>query len=292
MRFWLFISVLFIALNGVSTAQPTSFDAIFRVEEVTVLEGDEEFPLYAPANPYLTDDRIYVPDLQQNRIALFDHAGRRIAVVGRPGQGPGEFQMPYGMRPGQDGHIYVYERGNLRIQVFDAELNPIGILATPVQGDQMFPIAHDGAQHIIVTGLSTCGPARCLARVYDANGQRIRELAPLSGNPVMKTWQAAVRAEDLFIANIYEGVVRQYDLAGGLKSTFSLSSPSALYFRKEADSPQTRSEFREQLQATAQQPLSVIRGLFALPRGAGHGRSRRRPRPGRAVPGDAVRAVG
>lgn len=261
-RSWIFVVVVLLVGNVVSQAQPTAFEEVFAIEEPIALRGDATFPLYAPGNSYVTRDRIYVPDLQQNQVALFDHAGRRIAAVGRPGQGPGEFQMPYGMRPGAASQIYVYERGNLRIQVFDDELNPRGILATPVQGDQIFPAAYDGTQHVIVTGLSACGMARCLVRVYDANGQRIRELAPLEGDPVMKTWQAAIHDGDIFIVNIYEGIVRQYDLAGGLTSTLPLSSPSALYYREEAEAPQTRSEFSEQLQATTQQPLSVIRGLF------------------------------
>lgn len=262
MRCWLFVGAFLWALQSTSTAQPTAFEHVFTIEETVTLRGDDTFPLYAPANPYVSGDRIYVPDLEENRVALFDATGTRLASVGRSGRGPGEFQMPYVMRPGQDGRIYIYERGNLRIQVFDAELNPQEVLTAPVQGDQIFPIWHDGAQRIVVTGLSACGVTRCLARIYDTNGQRIREFAALTGNPFMKTWQAAVRGEDLFLVNIYEGIVEQYDLAGQLKFTFPLSSPSALYLRQEGEVHQTRDAFRQQLRKITQQPLSVIRGLF------------------------------
>lgn len=41
----------------------------------------------------------------------------------KPGTGPGEFNLPHSVNVGADGRVYVMDRSNLRIQVFDSEGN-------------------------------------------------------------------------------------------------------------------------------------------------------------------------
>ena len=51
--------------------------------------------------------RIYASDLQQARIDVFSPTGRRLATIGRKGQGPGEFEGPSGPALAPDGALYV-----------------------------------------------------------------------------------------------------------------------------------------------------------------------------------------
>lgn len=255
----LIASLLFFRSNA--WGQADSFDDVFTIEQTITLQGTDEFPIHAPGDPYISGERIYLTDFQANQVAVFDTTGELVEVIGREGEGPGEFRMPLAVRPGQDGMVYVIERGNLRIQVLDESLNSVGIVAVGVQGDQLIPLLYEGEQHLIVVGLSRCGDARCLARVYDTAGNRVREIATLEHTPVISTWRGDVHDERLYIVNVYEGVVESYDLSGELRGTLRLSSPSARYIRGD-ESPEIRTDAEAHLRGLFEKPRSSIRGIF------------------------------
>ena len=53
------------------------------------------------------------------RIVKFDHAGKFIKQWGEHGSGPGQFDVPHSMAMDVEGRLYVGDRWNNRIQVFD-----------------------------------------------------------------------------------------------------------------------------------------------------------------------------
>ncbi len=67
------------------------------------------------------DGSIYVSDgYGNNRIAKFSADGKFLLDWGRKGQGPGEFDLPHNVAVDAQGLVYVADRSNSRIQVFDA----------------------------------------------------------------------------------------------------------------------------------------------------------------------------
>jgi DNA-binding beta-propeller fold protein YncE len=64
-------------------------------------------------------DRVYVADWANHRLQVFDRAGRFLARWGRPGDGPGEFDLPAAVAVDGRGRVYVADSGNARIQVLD-----------------------------------------------------------------------------------------------------------------------------------------------------------------------------
>jgi DNA-binding beta-propeller fold protein YncE len=72
-----------------------------------------------------SNDEVYIADGYGNhRIAVFDAKGKFLRQWGSPGTGPGQFAPvgaghPHCVLIGQDGLVYVCDRGNDRIQVFD-----------------------------------------------------------------------------------------------------------------------------------------------------------------------------
>lgn len=53
------------------------------------------------------------------RIAKFDRNGRYLGSFGRIGTAPGEFRTPHGLAFDSQGRLFVADRGNVRIQIFD-----------------------------------------------------------------------------------------------------------------------------------------------------------------------------
>ncbi|MFX5510160.1 hypothetical protein ABTD49_19965, partial [Acinetobacter baumannii] len=74
-------------------------------------------------------------------IHKFAPDGRHLSSWGQPGSGPGEFNLPHNIACDADGWVYVADRENHRVQVFDGngryetQINnmhrPSGLAITP-----------------------------------------------------------------------------------------------------------------------------------------------------------------
>ncbi len=67
---------------------------------------------------------IYISDGYINsRVAKVDKDGKWLKSFGEPGKGPGQLNTPHNIAADAQGNIYVADRGNRRIQVFDGNGN-------------------------------------------------------------------------------------------------------------------------------------------------------------------------
>ena len=67
-------------------------------------------------------DNAYISDGYINsRVAKVDKDGNWLKSWGEPGNKPGEFSVPHSIAVDAKGNVYVADRGNRRIQVFDGE---------------------------------------------------------------------------------------------------------------------------------------------------------------------------
>jgi DNA-binding beta-propeller fold protein YncE len=65
---------------------------------------------------------IFISDGYINsRVAKYDKNGDWVKQWGGPGSGPGEFNTPHSIASDAQGNVYVADRGNRRIQVFDPD---------------------------------------------------------------------------------------------------------------------------------------------------------------------------
>src|SRR5690349_12523462 len=68
------------------------------------------------------DGNIFISDGYVNsRVAKFDKNGNWVKQWGEPGNGPSQFNTPHSIAADAQGNIYVADRGNRRIQVFDPD---------------------------------------------------------------------------------------------------------------------------------------------------------------------------
>lgn len=80
-----------------------------------------EYTFARPTDVTVMDDGSFVVSdgYRNRRIAKFDKDGELEWQINKLGSKPGEFNLPHGITSESDGKIYVADRNNARIQVFD-----------------------------------------------------------------------------------------------------------------------------------------------------------------------------
>jgi len=87
---------------------------------IGVMEGDEEYMLNRPINVEVSDDgTIYVLDMGDVCIKVYDENGAYLRTVGQQGQGPGEFGYHIYTALSSDDRIFIMDSVNRRIFSMD-----------------------------------------------------------------------------------------------------------------------------------------------------------------------------
>ena len=99
------------------------------IEEVSIGKdiGEEEYLLNRPFQMHVDNQGyIYVLDIRDCHILVYDDMGKYVRTIGRKGQGPGEIMSLAFFDFSQDGRVFVNDYMNQRIIIFDREGNPLG----------------------------------------------------------------------------------------------------------------------------------------------------------------------
>jgi DNA-binding beta-propeller fold protein YncE len=159
---------------------------------------------FAPSGKFF-----YVSDGYGNsRVVMFTSGGRYVREWGTKGSGPGQFNLPHSIQADSQGNLYVSDRENNRIQVFDGEGKFLrmwthlgatqGLCITPE--DQLWIITHrDNIENA----------------TYDTLAGRIMRVDLASGKILgaMESpghWITVSRAGEIFIASLTGNVFRWY----------------------------------------------------------------------------------
>lgn len=87
-----------------------------------------------PAGMAIRDDKVYVTDVKQHVLKIFDLNGKLLSTVGKPGRAEGQLNAPNAVTVDKEGNIYVTDTGNQRVQVFDKDGKFVKIINGSVDG--------------------------------------------------------------------------------------------------------------------------------------------------------------
>ena len=110
-----------LATPAIAQDRPLTVDMteVYRVGGVNA----QEWAFFGPALPMSFDGagNLLVLDVVNNRIVVIGPDGRLVRVVGREGEGPGEFQLSVVIAVWRDGRFAVPDMGHSAIQVFNPD---------------------------------------------------------------------------------------------------------------------------------------------------------------------------
>jgi hypothetical protein len=116
------IAVILVMVLNIYGSQKSPHD-IYKKGKIKYVEeavlDDDSMPediIFESPSGIDSDDtgNVYISDSRAHNIKKFDASGKFVKVLGRQGQGPGEFNMPYNLVVAGD-RLIVYDLGNRRL---------------------------------------------------------------------------------------------------------------------------------------------------------------------------------
>jgi len=178
-------------------------------------QGSGNGQFNTPNGIAISNDRVYVADVSNHRIQVFDLNGQYLNQWGSLGNGNGQFNIPAGVAVNNN-QVYVTDSSNHRIQVFDASGNFItkwGSQGTG-NGQLYYPegiAINNNNGYVYVADLYNHR-----IQVFDLNGQYLNQWGSLgNGNGQFEyPKDIAVNNNQVYVADSNNDRIQVFDLNG------------------------------------------------------------------------------
>lgn len=175
--------------------------------------GNDSLHFNLPTDVAVADDgSFYVSDGYGNsRVMKFSASGSYLLEWGTKGSDEGEFDIPHGITIDKNEHVYVADRQNNRIQVFDKNGKFLRVLKNKDSVPQLPAVTIDSAQHLyaidfdytITTDLGNKGSK--IFR-YDSSGNIVFQFGSTGENKRTVSWYhdiAVDRQGNIYVGDIH-----------------------------------------------------------------------------------------
>jgi len=192
-------------------------------------QAESEVSLSRPVALVCNESRLFVLDMDDADIKVYSRSGEFERVIGRKGQGPGEFHLPSGLDI-LGGKMYVADSANRRVQVIDMEGKYLSGFRVPFPPHRVLALAPD---RLVVMSLPAGREGReKVLHGYDGAGQPLWEAVDsyFSGDSVydlMRNRWFILKAgggEFFLVRGADDRAVRRLDKEGALLSEVEVTA--------------------------------------------------------------------
>ncbi len=117
-----FVTDKLIFINDIDKHSVDLYDRYSReyIKSIPTSSNKKE-NLFSPANISVFNDKIYISDLGDSKVKVYDLDGSYIRTVGAIGNSPGKFSRPKGLALDNDENLYVVDAGFENVQIFNKD---------------------------------------------------------------------------------------------------------------------------------------------------------------------------
>ena len=158
------------------------------------------------------DGSIFVSDgYGNNRIVHFSPAGQFLQAWGKEGSEPGEFDLPHSIAIDRAGKVYVADRGNSRLQIFD-QGGKFLALWPRAQVGRPWAVRVDGAGNVYVVDggdQRSYLPDRARSLKFDAAGALLAAFGAYGSEPGAFIWPHTIAVDtagSLYVGEVATGM--------------------------------------------------------------------------------------
>jgi DNA-binding beta-propeller fold protein YncE len=161
------------------------------------------------------DGSFYVSDgYRNNRVLKFAPDGKLLLQWGTKGKGPGQFDLPHGIALDASGRVFVVDRKNARVQVFDSEGKYLSQWkGPPFVSPQDIAIGSDGTAFVTDIGEQDRLPDRSGVYVMTLEGSslgRIGRRGNYDGQFIIAHGVAVGRGAEVYVADFFGRRVQKF----------------------------------------------------------------------------------
>jgi hypothetical protein len=220
--------------SGPIYAPAVAFSDVYELTGTVTPEHSEGAPIITVSGALLTDDRVVIVDVSQANAKVFDRrSGRLLQMVGRKGEGPGEFQRPrYAALDGQ-GRLHVADVAQARISVWNQDGSLDREFGVPVSSIGSLSLLRDGS-YILSTLVPVNGDS-VLVHVDSLGAQLssslpIGSFLPSEADPSLpwrslRGFSATLQADSVFTVATIADSLWVLDLVSGAISARQIVAP-------------------------------------------------------------------
>ena len=161
------------------------------------------------------DGSFYVSDgYGNNRVLKFASDGKLLSQWGTKGKGPGQFDLPHGIALDDGGRVFVVDRSNARVQVFDSRGNYLNQWkGPPFVSPQDIAIGNDGTAFVTDIGEQYTMPDRSGVYVMRLEGSslgRIGRRGNYDGQFIIAHGVAVGKGGEVYVADFFGRRVQKF----------------------------------------------------------------------------------
>jgi len=203
--------------------------------------GEDDF-LHSPSDIEVDHGHslIYIADSGNNRILVFDFDGKLQKIIGREGQGPGEFSRPSGLFIFEDGGLAVADHYNKRIHLFDQSGEFVNLISPKTVDVADLIFFDDKIYTISIYGSSGYSPqlrsekeTQPLVNVLDQEGNVIQSISvddfpeaqPFLRSIKHRVCMSLSKDKKLFLPHFAMNMIHVFDLSGEKVGEFDRPLP-------------------------------------------------------------------
>lgn len=192
-------------------------------------EEQDENKFFDTPSDVLTDseNRVYICDLYNHHIKVFDRSGNYVKTIGTRGRGPGDLYGPKKIALSSIGDLWVGEQAGRRMQCFSETGKSKEIFKIKTF---IWSVGVTSKNEVIIYAPKITFESKRLLAVYNSNGKFSRYIGvyhAISNNPFMGEKIRFVVDQDdyVYVANGWVPVIRKYSAGGRLKRVVTFETP-------------------------------------------------------------------